>query len=54
MNEKEASGLVLANLESYNAILISQGLKQPERMAKLRELAIQQMDTLDSLDIYVV
>ena len=43
--------LVLANLESYNAILISQGLKQPERMAKLRELAIQQMDTLDSLDI---
>ena len=43
--------LVLANLESYNAILISQGLNQPERMVKLRELAMQQMDTLDSLDI---
>ena len=43
--------LVLANLESYNAILISQGLSQPERMVKLRELAMQQMVTLDSLDV---
>lgn len=43
--------LVLANMESYNAILINQGLKQEERMVKLRELAIQQLTTLDSLDI---
>ena len=43
--------LVLANMESYNAILINQGLGQPERMVKLRELAVQQLNTLDALDI---
>ena len=43
--------LVLANMESYNAILINQGLRQEERMLKLRELAIQQLQTLDSLDM---
>ena len=43
--------LVLANMESYNAILINQGLGQPERMVKLRELAVQQLNTLDALDV---
>ena len=43
--------LVLANMESYNAILINQGLGQPERMVKLRDLAIKQLTTLSSLDI---
>ena len=43
--------LVLANMESYNAILINQGLGQPERMIKLRALAIKQLITLSSLDI---
>lgn len=43
--------LVLANMESYNAILIQQGLEQPERMVKLRELAVQQLNTLDALDV---
>jgi len=42
--------LVLANMESYNAILINQGLKQADRMLRLRELAIQQLNTLDALD----
>ena len=43
--------LVLANMESYNAILINQGKDQPERMTLLRQLAVQQLKTLDSLDV---
>lgn len=43
--------LVLANMESYNAIIIKQGLKQSDRMVKLRELAIQQLTTLESLNV---
>lgn len=42
--------LVLANMESYNATLISQGLRQAERMTKLRALAVQQLTTLHTLD----
>ena len=38
--------LVLANMESYNAILIKQGKIQNERIKLLRELAVQQMQTL--------
>lgn len=38
--------LVLANLESYNAILIKQGKSQKERMVLLRELVMQQLQTL--------
>ncbi len=44
--------LVLANLESYNAILINQGKMQEERMKLLRELVVQQLKTLDSLNTY--
>lgn len=43
--------LVLANMESYNAILIKQGKTQAERMKLLHELAVQQMTTLSRLDI---
>ena len=43
--------LVLANLESYNAVLIGQGKTQGERLRLLRELAIQQLDTLSRLDV---
>ena len=43
--------LVLANMESYNAILIKQGANQKERMQRLHDLAVQQMKTLCSLDI---
>lgn len=35
--------LVLANMESYNAILIEKGLEQKERMIELRKLARNQM-----------
>lgn len=43
--------LVLANMESYNAILIKQGKPQAERMKLLHELAVQQMQTLRMLDM---
>jgi len=43
--------LVLANMESYNAILINQGCEQAERMKLLHDLAVQQMRTLSSLDM---
>ena len=38
--------LVLANMESYNAILIEQGKAMSERLVLLREFAIKQMETL--------
>ncbi|MBQ8300215.1 MAG: KilA-N domain-containing protein [Clostridia bacterium] len=43
--------LVLANMESYNAILIRQGIGQAERMKLLHELAVYQMSTISSLDL---
>ena len=43
--------LVLANMESYNAILIEQDKSQSERLVLLRDLAVRQMQTLDALDI---
>ena len=42
---------VLANLESYNAILIKQGKTQEERMPLLRELVMQQLQTLETLNV---
>jgi len=36
----------LSNLESFNAEFIRQGLKQPERLLKLNEIAIIQMESL--------
>ena len=38
--------LVLANLESYNAILIEQGLSQAERIVLLNKTARKQLETL--------
>lgn len=38
--------LVLANMESYNVILIGQGKTMSERLVSLRELAVKQMKTL--------
>ena len=43
--------LVLANLESYNAVLINQGKDQKERMELLRQLAVQQLQTLESMSL---
>ncbi len=43
--------LVLANMESYNAILIEQGKTQSERVVALRELAVKQMQTMEALNV---
>ena len=43
--------LVLANMESYNAILIEQGKKMSERLILLRLLAVRQMKTLSTLNL---
>ena len=41
----------VANLESYNAVLINQGKKQKERMKLLRQLAVQQLQTLETVSL---
>ncbi len=41
--------LVLANMESYNAVLIGKGLEQKERMIELRKLARTQLMSLEKL-----
>ena len=43
--------LVLANLESYNAILIEQGTEQGQRLELLRKTVIKQLTTINSLEI---
>ncbi len=42
----------LANLENLNALFISEGIEQKKRLAKLNEIAIQQMELL-SLDVRI-
>lgn len=42
--------LVLANMESYNAVLISKGMEQKERMIELRNLARTQLTSLEKLN----
>ena len=43
--------LVLANMESYNAILIEQGKLMSERLVLLRNLAVRQMQTLAAINV---
>lgn len=40
--------LVLANIESYNAVLINQGLPQSKRIVLLRNMVVQQMKVLNA------
>ncbi len=42
--------LVLANMESYNSILIGKGVNQKERMIELRKLARTQLMSLEKLE----
>ena len=42
--------LVLSNMESYNAVLISKGLPQADRMVELRNLARTQILSLEKLN----
>jgi len=43
--------LVLANMESYNAILIEQGKSQPERLQLLNKLAIRQLEAIQEINM---
>ena len=43
--------LGLANMESYNALLIEQKKQQAERLKLLRELAVRQMKTLSGISL---
>lgn len=43
--------LVLANLESYNAILIEQKTEQGQRLELLRKTAIKQLTTISALEL---
>ena len=41
--------ICLSNLENINALLINEGLSQKERLIKLNEIAIKQMQLLNGL-----
>ncbi len=41
--------LVLANMESYNAILINQSIPQKERLVLIRELVVKQLEATDKI-----
>jgi len=43
--------LGLANMESYNAILIEQGRPQPERLQLLNRLAIRQLEKIQEINV---
>ena len=43
--------LILANMESYNAVLITKGVEQKERMIELRKLARTQLLSLEKLNV---
>ena len=42
--------LVLANMESYNAILVGKGMDQKERMIELRKLARNQLMSIEKMN----
>ena len=42
---------VLANMESYNALLVEQKRPQSERLQALRQMAVRQLQVLSSLDV---
>ena len=46
--------LVLANLESYNAILIEQGITQSERLHLLNQLAIKQLEAIQVVGVETI
>ena len=43
--------LVLANMESYNAVLIEQGKTMSDRLILLRKLAVKQMESLSLVNM---
>ncbi len=43
--------LVLANMESYNAILINQNIPQQERLVLIRDLVVKQLEATDKITL---
>ena len=43
--------ICLANLENLNSVFINDGLEQPERLKRLNQIAISQMQILNNTDI---
>ena len=43
--------ICLANLENLNSVFINDGLKQSERLKRLNQIAISQMEILNSTDM---
>ncbi len=43
--------LVLANMESYNAILINQGIPQQERLVLIRDLVVKQLEATEKITL---
>ncbi len=39
------------NMESYNAVLIEEGISMSDRLKKLRDLVIRQMKTLNEISV---
>lgn len=46
--------LILANMESYNALLIEQELSQSDRLQALNKMAISQMKTLEKSNSWLL
>jgi hypothetical protein len=42
--------ICLSNMENINAVLINDGIQQGERLVKLNQIAIQQMQVLEGND----
>ncbi len=42
--------ICLSNMENINAVLINEGIPQGERLVKLNQIAIQQMQVLEGND----
>ena len=42
--------ICLSNMENINAVLIADGISQPERLKKLNQIAISQMKVLNEND----
>ena len=40
--------ICLSNMENINAVLINDGIPQSERLVKLNQIAIQQMQVLEA------
>lgn len=43
--------LVLANMESYNAILINQSIPQQERLVLIRDLLVKQLEATEKITL---